>query len=176
MHRLYGETAQRNGFPAQPEEYFSAMWDTLGDDFPGRFWVHLAAHEGEIVAASATAQVGGRAQGVFAATSTQRSQVKPSNALYWSIISEALAAGAELFDIGGVDDTVAEQDPAAGLVRFKADIGACAHESVGAWDLPLQPGLYAAFTRVLPLYSRAKASARALSRPRASLSQRGAQS
>ena len=162
MHRLYGETAQRNGFTPQPEEYFSAMWDTLGGDFPGRFWVHLATHEGEVVAASATAQVGGRAQGVFAATSTQRSPLKPSNALYWSIIRQAIAARADLFDIGGVNDTVAEQDPAAGLVRFKADMGASAHESVGAWDLPLRPGLYAVFTRLLPLYGRATDALRAL--------------
>lgn len=160
VHRLYSETARRNTFAAQPPSYFEAMWETLGNGFPGHFNLHIAHLEGLALAASATAQVGGRAQGVFAATSMERSHIKPSNAVYWAIIQQAMADGAELFDIGGVDDTLDEQDPAAGLVRFKADMGAEAHEYVGAWDLALQPRLYAAFTRLLPLYAAASARLR----------------
>lgn len=165
VHRLYEETARRNGFSPQPQSYFDAMWETLGEGFPGHFCLHMARHEGVAVAASATAQVGGRAQGVFAATSTERSQIKSSNAVYWAIIRQAIADGAELFDIGGVDDTLHEQEPAAGLVRFKADMGAEAHEYVGAWDLPLQPRLYAVFTRVLPAYAAVATWLRAVAGP-----------
>ncbi|MDN5773000.1 MAG: aminoacyltransferase [Brevibacterium aurantiacum] len=154
VHRLYAQTAQRNGFSPQPMEYFETMWSSLGETFPGRFSMHLARHEGAVIAASGTAQVGSRAQGIFAATGTDRPQAKPSNAVYWAIIRRAIADGAEVFDIGGVDDTLDEADPASGLVRFKADMGADAQEYIGAWDLPLQPLLYAAFTKLLPLYTR----------------------
>ena len=162
VHRLYGDTARRNSFSPQPQTYFDTMWDTLGEAFPGHFCLHVARHEGVAVAASATAQVGGRAQGVFAAASTERSQLKASNAVYWAIIRQAISDGAELFDIGGVDDTLDEREPAAGLVRFKADMGAEAHEYLGAWDLPLQPRMYVAFTRLLPLYSAVSSRLRAV--------------
>lgn len=152
-HRLYAQTAHRNGFSPQPIDYFTTLWTCLGQGFPGRFSMHFARHEGDVLAASATAQVGPRAQGIFAATGTARPQAKPSNALYWAIIRQAIVDSAEVFDIGGVDDTLDEADPASGLVRFKADMGADAHEYIGAWDLPLEPWFYAAFTRLLPAYT-----------------------
>ncbi len=153
VYRLYTETAHRNAFAAQPYSYFEAMWETLGNGFPGRFNMHIAQHEGSAVAVLATAQVGGRAEGVLSAMSMERPDLRPSNAAYWSIIQQAIGDKADLLDLGGVDDTVDDQDPAAGLVRFKAGMGADAYEYIGAWDLPLQPWLYAAFTRVLPLYA-----------------------
>ncbi|WP_157691428.1 lipid II:glycine glycyltransferase FemX [Brevibacterium sandarakinum] len=155
VHRLYAQTAQRNGFSPQPMEYFETMWSCLSEGFPGHFSLHLARHEGSAIAASGTAQVGARAQGVFAATGTERPQAKPSNAVYWAIVRQAIADGAEVFDIGGVDDTLDESDAASGLVRFKADMGADAHEYIGAWDLPIEPLLYAAFTRLLLAYTGA---------------------
>lgn len=150
---ICAETARRGRFAPQPREYFEAMLSTLGADFPGRFSFDVVRHEGTAVAAGGTAQVGRRAQGIFAATSAQRPHVKPSNALYWEIIRRAIADGAEIFDIGGVDDVLDEAVPASGLVRFKADMGADAHEYVGVWDLPLRPTVYAAFTALLRLRS-----------------------
>lgn len=160
VHRLYAQTAQRNGFSPQPMEYFETMWSSLGEGFSGHFSLHLARHEGTVIAASGTAQVGSRAQGIFAATGTERPQAKPSNAVYWAIVRQAIADGAEVFDIGGVDDTLDEADPASGLVRFKADLGADAHEYIGAWDLPIEPLLYGAFTRLLPAYTGASSALR----------------
>jgi len=148
---ICAETARRGRFAPQPREYFEAMLSTLGTDFPGRFSFDVARHEGTAVAVGGTAQVGRRAQGVFAATSAQRPHVKPSNALYWEIIRRAIADGAEVFDIGGVDDVLDEAVPASGLVRFKADMGADAHEYVGVWDLPLRPAVYAGFSALLRL-------------------------
>ncbi|MCF2573445.1 lipid II:glycine glycyltransferase FemX [Brevibacterium sp. UCMA 11754] len=157
VHRLYLETAGRNGFDPQPLGYFEAMWNSMGREFPGSFALDIARHEGTAVAASATALVGRRAQGVFAATSGIRPQTKPSNAVYWTIIRRAIAEGAEVFDIGGVDDTLDDSDPAAGLIRFKADMGADAHEYIGTWDLPLRPQIYTLFTKLLPLRARLRA-------------------
>ncbi|WP_158583081.1 lipid II:glycine glycyltransferase FemX [Nesterenkonia natronophila] len=151
VHRLYSETARRQKFPAHPRAHFEAMWESLGNGFPGYFNLKVAHFQGSAVAASATAQVGSLVQSLFAATSTERTGIRPSNAVWWALIRQAIADGAELFDLGGVADTLEEHDPTVGLVRFKAGMGADVHEYMGAWDLPLQPQLYAAFTRLLPL-------------------------
>lgn len=154
VHRLCAETARRGRFAPQSREYFEAMLSFLGADFPGRFSFDVVKHGDTAVAAGGTAQVGRRAQGIFAATSTQQPQLKPSNALYWEIIRRAIADGADVFDIGGVDDVLDEAEPASGLVRFKADMGADAHEYVGVWDLPLRPTVYAAFSALMRLRAR----------------------
>lgn len=151
VHRICRETAERNGFAPQSRDYFATMLKSLGGDFPGSFSFDVVRYEGTLVAAGGTAQVGRRAQGIFAATSAALPQVKPSNALYWAIIRRALGNGAEVFDIGGVDDVLDEAAPATGLVRFKADMGADAHEYIGVWDLPLRPRVYAAFSAFLLL-------------------------
>lgn len=173
VHRLHGETARRNMFAAHPESYFHTLWETLGNGFPGRFNLHVAHHDGRAVAANAMAQVGGWAQGVFAASSTGQTKTNPSNALHWAEIQRALADGAGHFDLGGVEDTLDEQDPASGLVRFKAALGADVHEYIGAWDLPLQPRLYSAFTRLLPIYAAGSAQLRKVTAPRTPTLSRG---
>lgn len=155
FHCLYQETAERNGFDSQPISFFATIWNTMGDDFPGHFSTHLARYDGEIIAASTTAQVNSYAQCIFTATSMSKPKVKPSNAVYMAIIREAIARGATTYDLGGVKDTVDKSHPAAGLIRFKTEMGADAHEYVGSWDLAIEPRLYSAFTKLLPAYSRA---------------------
>lgn len=153
FHRVYQETAERNGFKHQPASFFEAIWKAMGDDFPGRFSTHLARYDGNVIAASTTAQVNSYAQCIFTATSMNRPKVKSSNAVYMTIIREAIAHGAKTYDLGGVKDTVDTDNPASGLIRFKAEMGADAHEYVGVWDLPIEPRLYSAFTKLLPMYS-----------------------
>ncbi|MCM1011159.1 MULTISPECIES: peptidoglycan bridge formation glycyltransferase FemA/FemB family protein [unclassified Brevibacterium] len=169
VHRLFVETAERNGFDPQPREYLEAIWETMGETFPGDFALHVARHDGDAVAANATARIGDRVQGVLAATSAVRPEARPSNAVYWAIIRRAVADGAKLLDLGGVEDTLDAGDHASGLIRFKAEMGADAHEYIGAWDLPLQPAVYRAFATVLPLRARLRAlrpaTARALRSP-----------
>lgn len=155
FHLLYQETAERNGFNSQPLSFFENIWNTMGGDFPGYFSTHLARFDGQIIAASTTAQVNSYAQCIFTATSMSNPKVKPSNAVYLSIIREAIARGVKTYDLGGVKDTVDKNNPAAGLIRFKTEMGADAHEYVGSWDLPIEPRLYSAFTKLLPAYAGA---------------------
>ncbi|MEJ6542240.1 peptidoglycan bridge formation glycyltransferase FemA/FemB family protein [Brachybacterium paraconglomeratum] len=154
VQRLYAETAARQGFSAQPLEYFESMWDGLAGDQPGSFHLHLALHEGDVLAANGTARAGGHAQGVFAATGSLRRQIKASNALYAAIIRQALAEGADQLDIGGVAETLESDGAEAGLLLFKADMGGEVREGIGGWELVLSPLVHAGFTRLLPLYGR----------------------
>ncbi|WP_197466602.1 peptidoglycan bridge formation glycyltransferase FemA/FemB family protein [Brachybacterium sp. sponge] len=154
VQRLYAETAARQGFSAQPLEYFESMWDALAGDQPGTFHLHLALHEGDVLAANGTARAGGHAQGVFAARGDLRRQLKAANALYAEIIHGAIAEGADQLDIGGVAETLEADGPEAGLLVFKADMGGEVREGIGGWELVLSPLLHAGFTRLLPLYGR----------------------
>ncbi|PAK96896.1 hypothetical protein B8X04_03050 [Brevibacterium casei] len=165
VHRLFVETAERNGFSPQPRSHIDAIWESMSRDFPGTFVLDIARHEGTAIAANATARIGRRVQGVLAATSAAKPETRASNAAYWTIIRRALADGAELLDLGGVEDTLDEADHASGLIRFKAGMGADAHESLGVWDRPLQPLVYGAFVRLLPLRARLQARPRAGSGP-----------
>src|SRR5699024_6392425 len=61
---------------------------------------------------------------------------------------------------------------ASGLVRFKTEMGADAHEYMGAWELPVAPRAYAAATRAMPIYAAAKSRVRALKRSAAGLRSR----
>lgn len=157
--KILAETADRNHFSAIPRSYVESVLTTLTVGFPGRITLDVARHNGEVLAAEATAQVGRRAQGIFAATSTLRPEVRPSNALYWEIIRRAVADGVEVIDIGGVQDTFDPHVPTAGLIHFKAGMGADAHEYIGIWDLPLRPRIYTAFSSLLTLRDLAQPDA-----------------
>src|SRR4029453_13447976 len=61
------------------------------------------------------------------------------------VMRDALAAGAGVYDLRGITDTVAADDPHAGLIRFKVGTGGEAVEFVGEGDLPLNRLLYKAF-------------------------------
>jgi lipid II:glycine glycyltransferase (peptidoglycan interpeptide bridge formation enzyme) len=61
------------------------------------------------------------------------------------MITDALAAGARVYDLRGITDTVDADDPHAGLIQFKVGTGGEAVEYLGEWDLPLNRLLYKAF-------------------------------
>ena len=50
FHRVYAETAERDGFTPRPLAYFERMWDALTAEDPQRFTLYLAQHEGDLVA------------------------------------------------------------------------------------------------------------------------------
>jgi lipid II:glycine glycyltransferase (peptidoglycan interpeptide bridge formation enzyme) len=62
------------------------------------------------------------------------------------MMRDALAAGATVYDLRGITDTLDPDDPHVGLIQFKVGTGGEAVEYLGEWDLPLNRPLYAAFT------------------------------
>ena len=53
------------------------------------------------------------------------------------MIRDALAAGADVYDLRGITDTLDADDPHVGLIQFKVGTGGEAVEYAGEWDLPL---------------------------------------
>ncbi|WP_280530171.1 lipid II:glycine glycyltransferase FemX [Nocardioides dongkuii] len=145
FHDLYLHTAQRDHFTPRPLAYFRTMRDALAAEDPDRFRLWAAHHEGDLVAATIAIRVGTHAWYSYGASSTEKRDVRGSNAVQWAMIRDALAAGAAVYDLRGITDTLDADDPHVGLIQFKAGTGGEAVEYAGEWDLPLNRALYAAF-------------------------------
>jgi lipid II:glycine glycyltransferase (peptidoglycan interpeptide bridge formation enzyme) len=145
FHELYVETARRDHFNPRPLAYFSTMFRALGNEEPDRIRLYLAHHEGDLVAATTWVRMGSHVWYSNGASSTHKRDVRGSNAIQWQMMRDALAAGATVYDLRGITDTLDEDDPHFGLLQFKVGTGGEAVEYVGEWDLPISRLLYSAF-------------------------------
>ena len=145
FHDLYVHTAQRDHFTPRPLSYFETMYDALSAEAPDRISLWLARHEGDLVAATIAVRVGTHAWYSYGASSTEKREVRGSNAVQWAMIQDAIRAGAHVYDLRGITDTLDADDPHLGLIQFKVGTGGEAVEYAGEWDLPLNRPLYKAF-------------------------------
>ncbi|MET3961966.1 lipid II:glycine glycyltransferase (peptidoglycan interpeptide bridge formation enzyme) [Marmoricola sp. OAE513] len=145
FHDLYRLTAERDHFTPRPLSYFEVMYDALSAEDPDRIRLYLAEHEGDLVASTIWIRVGTHAWYSYGASSTEKRDVRGSNAIQWQMISDALEAGATVYDLRGITETLASDDPHLGLIQFKVGTGGEAVEYAGEWDLPLNKAIYAAF-------------------------------
>ncbi|SDS88446.1 vancomycin resistance protein VanK [Nocardioides scoriae] len=145
FHALYVHTAERDHFTPRPLAYFRTMVTALGADDPDRIRLYLAHHEGDLVAATIWIRVGSHAWYSYGASSTDKREVRGSNAVQWQMVRDALAAGARVYDLRGITDTLTADDSHVGLIQFKVGTGGEAVELAGEWDLPLSKPIYAAF-------------------------------
>jgi len=144
FHALYAETAVRDHFTPRPLTYFERMWSAMTTEDPDRIRLYLARHEGDLVAATTMVRVGRHAWYSYGASSTAKREVRGSNAVQWRMMRDAAAAGAEVYDLRGITETLAEDDPHFGLIQFKLGTGGEAVELLGEWDLPLNRLLFKA--------------------------------
>ena len=63
--------------------------------------------------------------------------------------SSSMAAGATIYDMRGITETIDPDDSHAGLIQFKVGTGGEAVEYLGEWDLPLNRALYLGFTQYM---------------------------
>ncbi|HYG92073.1 MAG TPA: peptidoglycan bridge formation glycyltransferase FemA/FemB family protein [Nocardioides sp.] len=145
FHDLYAHTAERDHFTPRPLRYFETMHDALSAEAPERITLWLARHQGDLVAATIAIRVGEHAWYSYGASSTEKREVRGSNAVQWAMIRDAIAAGAAVYDLRGITDTLDSDDPHVGLIQFKVGTGGEAVEYAGEWDLPINRVLYKAF-------------------------------
>jgi vancomycin resistance protein VanK len=145
FHELYLHTAERDHFTPRPLSYFRTMFSALLAEEPDRIRLYQARHEGDLVASTIWVRVGGHTWYSYGASSTEKREVRGSNAIQWEMIRDALAAGADVYDLRGITETLDADDPHVGLIQFKVGTGGEAVEYAGEWDLPLSPLIYKAF-------------------------------
>ena len=146
FHELYVHTAERDGFTPRPLAYFRTMFSALGAEEPDRIRLYLAEHEGDLVAATIAIRVGAHVWYSYGASSTEKRDVRGSNAVQWRMIQDAVADGADVYDLRGITDTLDSDDAHVGLIQFKVGTGGEAVEYAGEWDLPLNAAIYKAFS------------------------------
>jgi lipid II:glycine glycyltransferase (peptidoglycan interpeptide bridge formation enzyme) len=145
FHDLYVHTAERDRFTPRPLRYFETMFAALTAEDPERITLYLARHQGDLVAATVLVRVGAHAWYSYGASSTDKREVRGSNACQWAMIRDSLAAGCDTYDLRGITPTLNTDDPHVGLIQFKVGTGGQAVRYVGEWDLPLRPMVYRAF-------------------------------
>jgi lipid II:glycine glycyltransferase (peptidoglycan interpeptide bridge formation enzyme) len=174
FHELYVQTAARDGFTPRPREYFPLMWHALRaespsansplqhahepapgpGDGPGTSGSHpapvsdlrlyLARHQGTTLAASIVIQVGDHVWYSYGASADHDRRLKPSNALQWRMLADAVERDASVYDLRGIGSTLDPEHPLFGLTRFKLGSGGRAVEYVGEWELPINRVLHRA--------------------------------
>ena len=60
------------------------------------------------------------------------------------MITDALEAGATIYDLRGITEGLEADDPHLGLIQFKVGTGGEAVEYLGEWDFPLNRFLHKA--------------------------------
>jgi lipid II:glycine glycyltransferase (peptidoglycan interpeptide bridge formation enzyme) len=145
FHEVYLETAERDGFTPRGLPYFQRMYRAMTSEDDERLALYLARHEGRVLASTTMVRVGRHAWYSYGASSNSGRDVRPSNAIQWAMIRDALAAGCAVYDLRGISDTLDPDDRLFGLIQFKLGTGGYAQEYLGEWDLPLRPVLAKAF-------------------------------
>ncbi len=145
FHDLYVHTAGRDHFTPRPLSYFETMFASLGAEEEDRIRLYLARHEGDLVAATIAIRVGAHSWYSYGASSTEKREVRGSNAVQWQMIRDALEAGAQVYDLRGITDTLDPDDGHVGLIQFKVGTGGEAVEYAGEWDLPINRAIHFAF-------------------------------
>ncbi|MGW0912541.1 lipid II:glycine glycyltransferase FemX [Streptomyces sp. NPDC002784] len=154
FYRLLGITERRDGFRlGRSLAYYERQYAALNAEEPGRMKLYLARHRGEILAAHTLITVGRRAWYQTGASADHRREVRPSNALQWRMLRDALALGADVYDMRGVPSTLDPGERAYGLLRWKLGTGGRVVETSGEWETPLSGSanhtLYRAFQAYL---------------------------
>jgi lipid II:glycine glycyltransferase (peptidoglycan interpeptide bridge formation enzyme) len=121
------------------------MFEALLDEDSDRIRLYLAHHDRDLVAATTWVRVGEHAWYSYGASSTTKREVRGSNAVQWQMIRDAMEVGATVYDLRGITEGLAADDPHLGLIQFKVGTGGEAVEYLGEWDLPLNAVLYKAF-------------------------------
>lgn len=130
---LFVDTANRNGFFAEPYSFFLNLGATL---FPARMAeIYFGEWQGETLAAVLIITFGRRATYLYGGSSAQHRNVMPTYALHWAAMRAARECGCTEYDLYGIDPFDQPDHPYAGFSRFKRQFGGRRFDAIGAYDL-----------------------------------------
>jgi lipid II:glycine glycyltransferase (peptidoglycan interpeptide bridge formation enzyme) len=133
FHKVYVETAARDNFKPRPLRYFERMWDELnGHD--QHLNLFLATWQGQVIASTIAIHVGDHYWYSYGASSAFGREARGSNAIQWAMMKDAMASGANCYDLRGITPTLDPHDPHVGLIQFKVGTGGHARQLVGEWE------------------------------------------
>lgn len=149
LYALYEVTARRDNFVIRPLDYYRLAWGTFMK--AGLAQPIIAEYKGRPIAHVIIFGVARRAWYFYGASADEERQHMPAYLLQWEAIKWAKRQGMALYDFWGApDDFYDQDDPLAGVFRFKEGFGGVTVRRSGAWDYPANPLLYTGYTRVMP--------------------------
>ncbi len=148
LYKMYAETSLRDGFVIRSEGYYHTVWSefmTAGMAEP-----LIAEVEGEPVAALLLFTYAGRAWYLYGMSRDAHREKMPNYLLQWEAMRLARQRGCAIYDLWGAPDEFDTSDSMWGVYRFKEGLGGKVIRTIGAWDYPVRPWLYALYTKFLP--------------------------
>jgi lipid II:glycine glycyltransferase (peptidoglycan interpeptide bridge formation enzyme) len=150
FYGMYVETGERDGFLVRPYPYYESIW--LQFLAGGLAHLLLAEIEDRSVAGLMLFRYGATAWYFYGASTATDRDSMPNHALQWAALRWARAAGCTRYDWWGAPDKVEEADPMWGVYRFKSGFGGEFVPWIGAWDFPVNRGLYWLYTVAMPSF------------------------
>jgi lipid II:glycine glycyltransferase (peptidoglycan interpeptide bridge formation enzyme) len=148
LYEMYVETSVRDGFVIRDAGYYKDVWQTFIK--AGMAVPIIAEVEGAPVAAVLIFQFAKKCWSLYGMSSKDHRDKMPNYLLQWEAMRIAKSTGCLSYDLWGAPDNFQESDPLWGVYRFKEGFGGEVVRHIGAWDLPVNPVLYRAYTRLLP--------------------------
>ena len=148
FYAMYAETAARDNFLIRPAAYYYDVWRTFMQANQAELW--LAEVEGQVIAGVFSFYAGTTAWYLYGASTGQHRDLMPNHLLQWTAMQQAKGRGCTRYDMWGAPDVFNEADSMWGVYRFKQGFGGQVIHGLGAWDYPVYPRLYRAFTQTLP--------------------------
>ena len=133
------ETGERDNFIIRSLEYFEKMYDEMA---PEHMKILMAYHEDKPIAGIIPIMYGNKVWYLYGASSNSHRNLMPNYLLQWTMIKEAIARGADMYDFRGVSGVVDESHPQYGLYRFKKGFNAEFTEFIGEIYIPYKALTY----------------------------------
>ena len=150
FEELYRGLVERKGFYArQGASFFSAV--SREARAVDRLELHLAWHEGDLVAGHVGSFVGDTAVMILAAANPQGRDLCASFALQWAVVQRAKSLGQLYYDLGGIDQ-VANPD----VYRFKKRMNG-RHVVAQSYELAPSPARKAAMDLLETMWGQVRA-------------------
>jgi len=156
LYKMYAETSLRGGFTIRGEEYYNYLWKIfmskqLDSEIDAIAQPIIADFDRKPVAAAVMFRFGGRAWYLHGMSLPEHSDKMATYLIQWEGMRWAKANGCVTYDMWGAPDQFNSDDSMWGVYRFKRGFGGELTRTIGAWDFPVKPILYQAYTRVLPV-------------------------
>jgi len=156
LYKMYADTSLRGGFTIRGEEYYNYLWQTfMGEDLDSEIDAIaqpiIAEFDGKPVAAAVMFRFGGRAWYLHGMSLPEHSDKMATYLIQWEGMRWAKDNGCVTYDMWGAPDHFNSDDSMWGVYRFKRGFGGEVTRTIGAWDFPVKPILYQAYTRILPV-------------------------
>jgi peptidoglycan pentaglycine glycine transferase (the first glycine) len=136
-YALMQTTSERDHFGIHALDYYLRAWHTFVPRQQARLF--LAEYGGQVLAGIFVALFAGQGIYLYGASGDEHRNLMPNYLLQWEAIRWAKQQGATQYDFGGIAATDNENEPLAGVYRFKRGWGGNVARFVGCYEHIYRP-------------------------------------